>query len=104
MKDVARHNLEMICKYCRHYPQGTCVRVAGSGSEENRNNNYPERAGFAQPSGLAISNGLNAVFVADSESSSIRQLSVKDGSVKALVGGDRNPTVRCLDFVLNTLR
>jgi len=26
--------------------------VAGSGAEENRNNSYPTRAAFAQPSGI----------------------------------------------------
>ena len=38
----------------RTYPQYTCVRVAGSGKEENRNNSYPHKAGFAQPSGVCI--------------------------------------------------
>ena len=67
----------------------------GSGDEENRNNSYPERAAFAQPSGLAISpsGALNTLFVADSESSTIRAISLKDGSVKGLVGGDRDPRV-----------
>ena len=38
----------------RVYQQGTCVRFAGSGEEENRNSRYPHTAGFAQPSGLTI--------------------------------------------------
>jgi len=33
------------------YPAKTFFRVAGSGAEENRNNTYPTRAAFAQPSG-----------------------------------------------------
>lgn len=69
---------------------GRCVRIAGSGAEENRNNCYPAKAAFAQPSGLC--RGGDIIFVADSESSSIRQMSLKDGAVKSLVGGDRDPS------------
>ncbi|KAM9774353.1 NHL repeat-containing protein 2 isoform X1 [Syngnathus typhle] len=73
---------------------GTCVRWAGSGSEENRNNAYPHKAGFAQPSGLAVApeEPWGCLFVADSESSTVRTLALKDGAVKLLVGGERDPT------------
>ena len=64
---------------------------AGNGKEENRNNSYPLKAGFAQPSGLAYSEGERLLFVADSESSSIRSISVKDGAVKNIVGGSIDP-------------
>lgn len=69
--------------------------MVGSGDEENRNNNYPDKASFAQPSGLAVSpsEALHTMFVADSESSTVRAVSLKDGSVKGLVGGDRDPRV-----------
>lgn len=72
---------------------GTCVRWAGSGSEENRNNAYPHKAGFAQPSGLAAAphDPWSCLFVADSESSSIRTVALKDGAVKSLVGAERDP-------------
>ncbi|KAK5905988.1 hypothetical protein CgunFtcFv8_001892 [Champsocephalus gunnari] len=72
---------------------GTCARWAGSGSEENRNNAYPHKAGFAQPSGLAAApeEPWSCLYVADSESSSIRTLALKDGAVKMLVGGERDP-------------
>ncbi|XP_017295020.1 NHL repeat-containing protein 2 [Kryptolebias marmoratus] len=72
---------------------GTCVRWAGSGGEENRNNAYPHKAGFAQPSGLAPApeEPWSCLFVADSESSTIRTLALKDGAVKHLVGGERDP-------------
>lgn len=75
---------------------GTCVRWAGSGSEENRNNAYPHKAGFAQPSGLAAASNepWSCLFVADSESSSIRTVALKDGAVKSLVGAERDPLVR----------
>lgn len=72
---------------------GTCLRWAGSGSEENRNNAYPHKAGFAQPSGLAAAphEPWSCLFVADSESSSIRTVALKDGAVKSLVGAERDP-------------
>ncbi|XP_069756102.1 NHL repeat-containing protein 2 isoform X2 [Narcine bancroftii] len=72
--------------------KGTCISFAGSGNEENRNNSYPHKAGFAQPSGLSAAGGeTNCLFVADSESSTIRSVSLKDGVVKNLVGGERDP-------------
>ncbi|XP_062298998.1 NHL repeat-containing protein 2 [Scomber scombrus] len=72
---------------------GTCVRWAGSGNEENRNNAYPHKAGFAQPSGLALApeEPWSCLYVADSESSTIRTVALKDGAVKLLVGGERDP-------------
>lgn len=75
----------------KKYSEGTCIRVAGSGNEENRNNTYPEKASFAQPSGLAYSPSKRLVFIADCESSSIRSFDLKSGAVKALVGAERNP-------------
>ena len=83
----------MITYISRKYTAGTCLRFAGSGIEENKNNSYPDKAGFAQPSGLALSRTLNCLFVADSESSSIRMVTLKDGAVKSFVGGDINPKV-----------
>ncbi|CAN7976633.1 unnamed protein product, partial [Ixodes persulcatus] len=74
-----------------HLGAGTCLRVAGSGSEENRNNSYPLRASFAQPSGIAF-HPPDVLYIADSESSAIRTLSLRTGAVKNLVGGALNPT------------
>lgn len=75
--------------------KGTCLRFAGSGNEENRNNAYPHKAGFAQPSGLSLASEdpWSCLFVADSESSTVRTVSLKDGAVKHLVGGERDPMV-----------
>lgn len=78
---------------CKKYPAGTCINIAGSGREENRNNNYPHSAAFAQPSGLALCLKNKEVYIADSESSSVRRLSLVDGKVTPVVGGDRNPYV-----------
>ncbi|XP_017338651.1 NHL repeat-containing protein 2 isoform X1 [Ictalurus punctatus] len=75
------------------YKKGECVRFAGSGNEENRNNAYPVKAGLAQPSGLtsATEEPWSCLFIADSESSTIRSLSLSDGAVKHVVGGERDP-------------
>ena len=62
--------------------------VAGTGKEENRNNSYPLKASFAQPSGLCYHQ--KTIFIADSESSSIRQFHSKSG-VKNVCGGAKNP-------------
>ncbi|XP_022342770.2 NHL repeat-containing protein 2-like isoform X1 [Crassostrea virginica] len=77
----------------KDYKQGSCVRFAGSGNEENRNNNYPEKAAFAQPSGLTLGHTEQGsfLFVADSESSTIRSVALKDGAVKHVAGGERDP-------------
>ena len=66
-----------------------CYAIAGSGAEENRNTSYPLKAGFAQPSGISYDKELDILYIADSESSSIRKLSIKDGSVTKLIGGGR---------------
>lgn len=75
----------------RQYKAGECAAIAGNGHEENRNNSYPNNAAFAQPSGLAMDTKRSELFIADSESSSIRKLSLLDGKVSGVVGGDRNP-------------
>ncbi|XP_046850030.1 NHL repeat-containing protein 2-like [Xenia sp. Carnegie-2017] len=71
----------------------TCLRFSGSGAEENRNNSYPHKTGFAQPSGLSVAREkpLECIFLADSESSSVRSVSIVTGGSKALVGADRDP-------------
>ena len=68
-----------IAALCSSYSAGTCVRFAGSGAEENRNNSYPHKAAFAQPSGLTVAcqDGRCCLYVADSESSSIRSVSLQ---------------------------
>jgi sugar lactone lactonase YvrE len=66
----------------------TLICIAGNGKERNRNNSYPLQASFAQPSGLCIDNMNENLYIADSESSTLRVLSLKDGSVKNIVGGD----------------
>ncbi len=64
--------------------------LAGSGKEENRNNSYPLKASFAQPSGLSLTPDGANIYVADSESSSVRVFQSKSG-VKNVCGGSKNP-------------
>ncbi|XP_040572395.1 NHL repeat-containing protein 2 [Lepeophtheirus salmonis] len=71
---------------------GMGFAIAGNGREENRNNSYPHQASFAQPSGICYYEEYESIFIADSESSSIRRLNLKDGSVKNVSGGERDPT------------
>ena len=61
---------------------------AGNGKEENRNNSYPLKSAFAQPSGLSL-NGSD-LYIADSESSTIRVFTKANG-VKNVCGGSKNP-------------
>lgn len=71
----------------------TVVAIAGNGHEENRNNSYPQNAAFAQPSGISLSKKHKELYIADSESSCVRRISLTDGKVSAVIGGDRNPLV-----------
>lgn len=78
----------------KKFSEGSVAAIAGNGHEENRNNSYPQNSAFAQPSGLALAPKSKELFIADSESSSVRKLHLPDGKVLAVAGGDRNPLVR----------
>lgn len=73
------------------YNKYDLFKLAGTGLEENRNNIYPLKASFAQPSGIAFSKKNNCLVIADSESSSIRTINLSSGQVKNLVGGSKDP-------------
>ena len=72
------------------YPAGSFQSVVGSGKEENRNTSYPHKAGLAQPSGICSDQEF--LYFADSESSSVRRISIKDGTVTNVAGGEKDPT------------
>jgi len=61
---------------------------AGNGRELKADGSF-EDSSFAQPSGLAEKDGV--VYVADSESSSIRAMHLKDRTVRTVVGGHEEP-------------
>lgn len=95
--NAGSHQIAAFClsNDCRilntNHDEKSIVWFAGNGQEENRNNLYPLKAGFAQPSGITFSPSHEAVFIADSESSTIRKINLKTGVVKNLVGGNINP-------------
>ncbi|PRD32084.1 UNVERIFIED_CONTAM: Nhlrc2 [Trichonephila clavipes] len=69
-----------------------CFSFAGNGTEECRNNTYKGKAGFAQPSGVSCSElHPRTLYIADSESSSIRSISLNNGCVKTVAGGGLDP-------------
>lgn len=57
------------------------------------------KTGFASPRGICngMMNKEPVLFVADSDSSSIRVVTLKDGNVSHLIGGDPEPTVTRLN-------
>ncbi|XP_025791683.1 protein SUPPRESSOR OF QUENCHING 1, chloroplastic isoform X1 [Panicum hallii] len=62
--------------------------LSGDGYERNLNGSSASRTSFAQPSGISLAPELQELFVADSESSSIRAVNLKTGGSRLLAGGD----------------
>lgn len=74
------------------YSYLSCFCFAGDGNEQKRNNRNPLKASFAQPSGICLgSPRLATIYVADSESSSVRSIDLVKGEVNTVVGGNPNP-------------
>ncbi len=72
---------------------GVCRNFSGDGSEQNRNDDDRLTAAWAQPSGLSIGagdffGGGPQLFVADSESSTVRAIDLDGGKTRTVVGGD----------------
>ena len=59
---------------------------SGNGSEQNLNRNDRLLAAWAQPSGLAVGNG--ELFIADSESSTVRAIDLASGATRTIAGGE----------------
>ena len=59
---------------------------SGNGSEQNLNRADRLLAAWAQPSGLAVGNG--ELFVADSESSTVRAIDLTSGATRTIAGGE----------------
>ncbi|CAF1144823.1 unnamed protein product [Rotaria sp. Silwood1] len=74
--------------------KNSCSAIIGSGTEENRNSTEPMSAGLAAPHGICngIMNKEPVLFIADSDSSTIRVVTLHNGHVANLVGGDADPT------------
>uniref|UniRef100_A0A1D1YFL6 NHL repeat-containing protein 2 n=2 Tax=Anthurium amnicola TaxID=1678845 RepID=A0A1D1YFL6_9ARAE len=67
---------------------GVTRAFSGDGYERNLNGSSSTSSSFAQPSGISLCADLLEVYVADSESSSIRALDLKSGGSRLLAGGD----------------
>ncbi|CAN6313014.1 unnamed protein product [Urochloa humidicola] len=67
---------------------GVTKVLSGDGYERNLNGSSATRTSFAQPSGISLAPELQELFVADSESSSIRAVNLKTGGSRLLAGGD----------------
>ncbi|CAD5196877.1 unnamed protein product [Musa acuminata subsp. malaccensis] len=61
---------------------------SGDGYERNLNGSSSTSTSFAQPSGITLAPDSQEVYVADSESSSIRSVDLKTGGSRLLAGGD----------------
>ena len=59
---------------------------SGNGSEQNLNHPDPFQAAWAQPSGLTV--GAGELFIADSESSTVRAISLSTGATRTIAGGE----------------
>ncbi|KAK9292842.1 hypothetical protein L1049_020822 [Liquidambar formosana] len=68
--------------------EGVTRAFSGDGYERNLNGSSSTTTSFAQPSGISLSLDLKELYVADSESSSIRALDLKTGGSRLLAGGD----------------
>lgn len=73
---------------------GKAEVLSGTGNERNQNGSSPETTSWAQPSGLSVLRNRNpeiaadTIFVADSESSSIRKFDIKTKASFLCAGGD----------------
>ncbi|WOL00279.1 NHL repeat-containing protein 2 isoform X1 [Canna indica] len=67
---------------------GVTRAFSGDGYERNLNGTSSSSTSFAQPSGITLAPDLQEVFVADSESSSIRAVDLNTGGSRLLAGGD----------------
>ena len=59
---------------------------SGNGSEQNLNHPDPFQAAWAQPSGLTV--GAGELFIADSESSTVRAIHLETGATRTIAGGE----------------
>jgi hypothetical protein len=65
---------------------GIAKNYSGNGSEQNLNRNDRLLAAWAQPSGLSVGNG--ELFIADSESSTVRAINLTSGATRTIAGGE----------------
>ncbi|KAJ4817125.1 Haloacid dehalogenase-like hydrolase family protein [Rhynchospora pubera] len=67
---------------------GVTRAFSGDGYERNLNGSSSTSTSFAQPSGISLSLDMQEAYIADSESSSIRAVNLKNGGSRLIAGGD----------------
>ncbi|CAM6081683.1 unnamed protein product [Calypogeia fissa] len=67
---------------------GVAKVFSGDGYERNLNGKNGSSSSYAQPSGLSLGQDATEIFIADSESSSVRSMDLKTGGSRLLAGGD----------------
>ncbi|XP_024522693.1 protein SUPPRESSOR OF QUENCHING 1, chloroplastic isoform X2 [Selaginella moellendorffii] len=67
---------------------GVAKVFSGDGYERNLNGSKGSNSSYAQPSGLSLSPDMDHLYIADSESSSVRSVNLKTGGSQWLSGGD----------------
>lgn len=82
---------------------GTTAALSGDGSERNANGSTGVKTSWAQPSGLALSLDGKQLWVADSESSTIRSMALLSGAGKVLAWPKLRTTL-CLHALLCYMR
>lgn len=84
-----------VLSYGSTLEKNACVAIIGTGEEGNRNDSQPMSATLASPRGICngVMNRQSVLFIADSNSSSIRVVTLDDGNVAHFIGGDADPTV-----------
>ncbi len=94
---LGNHKKSVDFVFCcnRIIQKNSCLAIIGNGTEENRNSSEPLSASLASPRDICngIMNRQPVLFIADSNSSTIRVVTLQDGNVTNLVGGDADPTV-----------
>ena len=92
--DVLVDGGQVVHRHGRHTPdlvvrprsKKIAKNYSGNGSEQNLNRTDRLLAAWAQPSGLAVGNG--ELFVADSESSTVRAINLTSGATRTIAGGE----------------
>lgn len=72
------------------------ANFSGDGSEQNLNSDDPARVAWAQPSGLTAAG--STLYIADSESSTIRALDLESRKATPVVGGQSDEPRNLFDF------
>ncbi|BBN12735.1 phosphoglycolate phosphatase [Marchantia polymorpha subsp. ruderalis] len=67
---------------------GLARNFSGDGYERNLNGKNGSSTSYAQPSGLSLGPDGQQMFIADSESSSVRAVDLRSGGSQLLAGGD----------------